>query len=40
VDIDAKKMELFKKCLSTQLREHLTLFHNGNFNKLVSATIE
>jgi CRISPR/Cas system type I-B associated protein Csh2 (Cas7 group RAMP superfamily) len=33
-------MELFKKGLSTQLCEHLTLFHSGNLNELVSAAIE
>jgi hypothetical protein len=37
VDTDAKKMELFKKGLSAQLREHLTLFYSGNFNELVSC---
>jgi hypothetical protein len=40
MDTDAKKMDLLKKALSAQLREHLTLFYNCNFNELVSASIE
>jgi hypothetical protein len=40
MDIDAKKMELFKKGLGAQLHEHLTMFHNFNFNKQVSASVE
>jgi hypothetical protein len=40
MDTDAKKMVWFRKGLSAQLREHLTLFHSGNFNKLVSTAIE
>jgi hypothetical protein len=40
MDTDAKKMVLFKNGLNAQLREHLTLFCSGNFNKLISDTIE
>jgi hypothetical protein len=40
VDTNAKKMELFKKGLNSQLHEHLTLLHNGNFNEPVSAATE
>jgi hypothetical protein len=40
VDTDGKKMELFKKGVSAQLREHLNLFCNCNFNELVNASME
>jgi hypothetical protein len=40
VDTDAKKRELFKKALNVQLCVHPTLFCSGNFNELISASIE
>jgi hypothetical protein len=40
VDTDAMKVQLFKKGLTSQLHEHLTLFSSDNFNELVSAVIE
>jgi hypothetical protein len=40
VNIDEKKMSLFRQGLSPVLREHLTLFRGCTLNELVSASIE
>jgi hypothetical protein len=40
IDINEKKMTLFRQGLSLVLQEHLTLFRGCTLNELVNASIE
>jgi hypothetical protein len=40
VDIDAKKVELFRKGLTIQLQDRLILFQNMSYNELASVAID